>query len=261
MKVGIVIVNYRSGEALERSLRSIEEAAREVKSEIVVVDNDPPSARGHPASLKARYLPMPRNVGFGEGANRGGAEIASEYLLIANPDLELHPDCLARLVEYMDRHPDVGVVGPKLLNPDGTLQFSCRSFYTLPIILLRRTPLGRLFPNHPLLRRHLMSDWDHGETREVDWLLGACLLIRRKALEGEVPFDPRFFLYFEDVDLCLRMWRSGWKVVYHPDAVAVHLHRQESRRRLFSRANWEHLKSWLKFCWKYKTVGTPLRLR
>ncbi|MEK7307338.1 MAG: glycosyltransferase, partial [Nitrospirota bacterium] len=97
-------------------------------------------------------------------------------------------------------------------------------------------------------------DWDHMTIREIDWALGACMMIRTEAVPDEV-FDPRFFLYFEDVDLCLRLKKAGWKVVYHPEAAAVHEHRQKSRKNPFSRANYEHFKSWVKFILKYRNIS------
>lgn len=98
-----------------------------------------------------------------------------------------------------------------------------------------------------------MKDWGHASIQEIDWALGACMLIREKAVGAEI-FDPRFFLYFEDVDLCFRLKKAGWKVMYHPEAIAIHHHRQKSRTSFFSRSNFAHLVSWIKFMAKHKSI-------
>jgi GT2 family glycosyltransferase len=154
------------------------------------------------------------------------------------------------LRDHLDAHPDVGLVAPRLINPDGTLQLSCRAHYTMATYALRRTPLRLLFPDHPVVRRHLMADWDHAEVREVDWVLGAAMMLRREAL-GDAVMDERYFIYFEDVDLCLRLQREGWKVVYQPGAVMVHHHRRASADGLLNRRKYEHFKSWVKFNLKH----------
>jgi len=125
-------------------------------------------------------------------------------------------------------------------------------------LLFRRTPLGKVFPNHRIIRKHLMMDWDHREPREVDWGLGACMLLRKEALGGQDIFDGRFFLYFEDVDLCLRLKEEGWKVVYYPEAVMIHSHLRHSARGVLNREKWEHLKSLIKFYFKHGRLGPPI---
>jgi N-acetylglucosaminyl-diphospho-decaprenol L-rhamnosyltransferase len=184
--------------------------------------------------------------------NIGFRRTSGTYVLVLNPDIEVRPDSIKTLIDYMESAPDVGLCAPKLLNPDGTLQYSCRTYYSLRTVLLRRTVLGRLFPDHPCVRTHLMTDWDHEGRREVDWVLGAAFMLRRSALPVEGVMDERFFLYFEDVDLCLRLHKSGWKVVYNPAAVMVHHHQRASAQGLLSRAKFEHVRSWIKFSLKHR---------
>jgi GT2 family glycosyltransferase len=145
----------------------------------------------------------------------------------------------------------VGIVFPKLLNPDGSLQYSCRTFHTFWTILMRRTPLGKMFPKSKILRDHLMMDWDHDTIREVDWALGGCMMIRRDAVFGPKLFDERFFLYFEDVDLCYGMKKTSWKVIYNPKAVMVHHHLRESALKGLNPQKKEVIKSWVKFKLKH----------
>ncbi|NNE42951.1 MAG: glycosyltransferase, partial [Gemmatimonadetes bacterium] len=161
---------------------------------------------------------------------------------------------------HMDENPETGIAGGKLLNPDGTLQYSCRTFYTLSTLLHRRTLIGKLFPNSRVVRDHLMLDWDHESVREVDWMLGACLMVRNKAITDVGLMDERFFMYFEDVDWCYRMKQHGWKVVYVPDARMKHVHRRESAKGgIFNGRLLAHLNSMFRFFDKWNTLLYRLR--
>jgi hypothetical protein len=199
-----------------------------------------------------------KNLGFARAVNQGFRKAKGKYLLILNPDVELLPGSADKMIDFLERHPEAGLLLPKLINPDGSLQFSCRKFYDFSTLLFRRTPLGRIFPNHWTIRRHLMMDWNHEEVREVDWGLGACMFLRREALVGQGIFDERFFLYFEDVDLCFRLKKKGWKVIYNPEAVMVHAHLRQSAGGFFNREKWEHFKSLIKFCCKHRGFSPPL---
>jgi len=163
------------------------------------------------------------NLGFSRAVNQGLRRAKGDYFLCLNNDAWLYPGSLDRLFSFMEGHPEVGIAGGKILNPDGSLQPSARSFPTWTNALFNRTSvLTRLFPRNPFSRRYLLSDWDHTETREVDWVSGSFLAIRRKACEEVGLLDERFFLFCEDVDWCLRARRVGWKVVYFPEATAIH---------------------------------------
>jgi hypothetical protein len=175
-------------------------------------------------------------------------------VFIVNPDTVAEPGSLDRLLELARSVPEAGIVAPKLLNPDGTVQMSCRRFYTLKTIVLRRTFLGRVFKDSPSVRRHLMLDWDHNSTAEVDWVIGAAMLVRRAAVAEVGPMDERFFLYFEDVDWCYRMHAAGWKVYYCPAGKLVHHYRRQSAQARFGRAKRAHLESWLRFSEKWSLV-------
>lgn len=258
MDLSIVIVHYRSAVDLETCLQSIEAARRPMSHEICVVDNR--SEDGAVAMVRRLFptvmvVENGQNVGFGRAVNEAFRRTSGSYVLVLNPDIMVRPDSIEILWRYMESDPEVAMCAPKLLNEDGTLQFSCRRDYSLGVYLFRRTPLGKWFPGHKIIREHLMIDWDHATPREVDWMLGAALMLRRSAFQDSFVMDERFFLYFEDVDLCLRLRRAGWRVVYNPDSVMVHAHRRASAGRLVSRAKVEHLKSWLKFEWKHRIAG------
>jgi len=147
------------------------------------------------------------------------------------------------------------MAGAKLLNDDGSVQASCRRFYTFWTLILRRTLLGTLFPNAPALRSYLMTDFDHERSRPVDWVLGACMMVRRDALRDFGLMDERFFLYFEDVDWCYRAWKSGWKVYYVADAVMQHRYARESASRKPSRLLLAHIVSLFHFYEKWGKVA------
>ena len=256
--LSIVIVHYRSPMDLETCLRSIEEARMPMGHEICVVDNrseDGAVAMVRRLFPKVKVIENSHNVGFGRAVNEAFRRTAGVYVLVLNPDIMVRPDSIETLRRYMESDRDVAICAPKLLNEDGTLQFSCRKDYSVGVYLFRRTPLGRWFPGHKIIRDHLMADWDHATSRDVDWVLGAAFMLRRSAFQDSLVMDERFFLYFEDVDLCLRLRRAGWRVVYNPDSVMVHAHQRASAGGLVSRAKVEHLKSWLKFEWKHRVAG------
>jgi hypothetical protein len=254
--VSILLVNYRTPALLARCLAALAAAETRAACETLVIDNAPldDEARALAERYGAGYLRSERNLGLGRALNLGMARAAGRHFLIVNPDVEVGRGAIDALVEFLDAHPAVGIVGPKLLDPDGSLQYSARTFYSLSAILLRRTFLGRLFPHAHAVREHLMLDWDHADTRDVDWLLGAALLVRREAAEDVGGMDERFFLYFEDVDWCSRMHRRGWRVVYLPSATMVHAHQRASAHGLLGPGQRAHLESALRFYEKWSMV-------
>ncbi len=257
VKLGIVIVHYNSSADLDRCLDSLTAYPASSSQRIVIIDNA--SREEGLAEVHRRYPDFDwvfntDNAGYAKGCNQGMARLDAEYFLILNPDIVVKPGALDCLLEFADSQPRAGLIGPQLLNEDGTIQDSCRRFYTFRTLLLRRTFLGRIFPGSETVRRHLMGDFDHRSSRPVDWVLGGCILVRRSALERTGPMDERFFLYFEDVDWCYRMWQAGFEVVYAPDARFVHRHRRDSAQGRFNRSFWLHLGSLISFYEKWGIV-------
>jgi N-acetylglucosaminyl-diphospho-decaprenol L-rhamnosyltransferase len=176
----------------------------------------------------ARVLHPGRNLGYARGVNEGIRAAREEDLLILNPDVRALPGSIDALARAAREHPRAGLLAPKLLNPDGTLQLSARRFYNWRTLLLRRAPIPALNRTSRTVREHLMADWDHADTRPVDWVLGAALYVRRSAVRDVGLMDERYFLYFEDVDWCRRMWRHGYEVIYCADSSMVHEHARAS---------------------------------
>jgi GT2 family glycosyltransferase len=255
LPVTAVIVTYNSRTFIGECLRSLREAGN--VSEILVVDNASTDGCAEVVSREypeARLVVNEKNFGYARGVNRGLREARERYVLVLNPDVRLLPGSVEALWRAMESAPSVGIAAPKLLNPDGTLQYSCRRFYTFGTFLARRTFLRRLLPLRRVERRHLMMDEDHDRSMTVDWVIGGALLVRREAVEDVGPMDERFFLYFEDVDWCYRMSKRGWRVLYQPEAMMVHHHRRESARSPMGRSLRTHIASSLRFYEKWSGV-------
>ena len=254
MKLGIVIVHYNTSADLRTCLDSLGSHPASCPHGIVVVDNastDPGLDEVREDFPAVRWLLNTENTGYARGCNQGMAALPAEYHLILNPDIVVQPGAVDRLLEFAEAHPRAGIIGPQLLNEDGSIQESCRRFYTFRTLLLRRTILGRIFPGTRTVQQHLMKDFDHLAARPVDWVLGGCMLVRHGAVERTGPMDERFFLYFEDVDWCYRMWQAGCEVLYTPDARFQHRHRRSSARGTFNRSFWLHLASLISFYEKW----------
>ncbi len=254
LDLGIVIVHFNSSADLQRCLESIFANPPSCSFRVTVVDNastDPGLAAVRERFTGVDWLLNSQNTGYARGCNQGMAAHPAAWYLILNPDIVVQPGAIDGLLHCGRSHPRAGIIGPQLLNEDGSIQESCRRFYTLGTLLLRRTFLGRLFPRSSIVQRHLMRDFDHNTTRPVDWVLGGCMLVSGQALERTGPMDERFFLYFEDVDWCYRMWQAGCEVLYTPDARFQHRHRRASAQRTFNRSFWLHLGSMISFYEKW----------
>lgn len=223
--VSVCIINFNTRDELDSCIASLEMGASSVTLEVIVVDNA--SIDGSAQMVRTKYpwvklIENSRNVGFAAGCNQAIRHSRGRYILLLNPDTIVHDGAIEELVKFMDEHSDVAIVGPKLLNTDGTLQHSCRAFPTLLTGMFRNTPLERLFPSLKPVRQYLLLNHSHSEPMEVDWVSGAAMLVRRKAIEVVGMLDEGYFMYCEDVDWCWRMRRAGFKVFYVPSAVITH---------------------------------------
>lgn len=227
MQVGIVIVTYRCRELALRCLRSIEANLPHLLETTVVVDNasgDETIEAIAQAFPPVRLVANPRNLGFAAGVNAGIRALDDcGAVLLLNPDSELLDANLEKAATWLDEHEDAGVAGLGIENPDGSLQLSCRAFPSHKTALFNRHSLAtKLLPSNRWSREYLLSDWEHDEPRDVDWVSGAAMLIHRRAIERAGMFDEEYFFSIEDVDFCRRVHDAGLRVVYLPFARTRH---------------------------------------
>jgi len=262
MDLSIVIVTHNSLSLVEECLRSIEQYPPSSSFETIIIDNA--STDGTPEMIAGKFenvrlVANDENTGYSRGVNQGIKLGSGRMILILNPDIVLREGSIDNLIAFMDKTPHAGIAASKLLYLDGRIQYSCRRFYTLQALIFRRTFLGKLLPRAKPLREHLMTDYDHEEVREVDWVTGACMLARREAIEKVGLMDERFFLYFEDIDWCYRMKNQGWSVFYVPQSVMIHRFERASAKSVFRKPFIIHLLSMLRYAEKWNRIFYFLR--
>lgn len=213
--LSVIIVSYNTREMTLDCLRTLDRALEGLDAETIVVDND--SRDGSADAIRAqcpsvRVIESPSNDGFGAANNRGMRAACGAFFLLLNSDAFPEPGSIAELIRFLRENPKAGVVGPRTLHKDGSLQISCYRF---------TTPLHAWQENLWLSRGY--GDWAHDSVREIDFAIGACLLVRREVFEQVGGFDERFFMYSEEADWQRRIWKAGWKIVFVPSARVTHL--------------------------------------
>lgn len=229
--LSICIVNWNGAHLLEPCLRSIFEQPSQTSFEVIVVDNG--STDDSLAMLQREFSQVKvrvnqENVGFTRANNQAFQIAQGRYLLMLNNDTLVKPGALTHLVAFMDDHPEAGIVGCRLLNPDGSLQPSCWPFPTVRSMLFRALYLDKLFPRSHWAGAYYAA-WEHDAVREVDVVMGCCLLVRRQVLDQVGPLDEGFFIYWEETDWCRRAKQQGWQVLFTPQAEVVHFGGQTTR--------------------------------
>lgn len=255
-RIGVAVVSHNTCALLRACLAS---AQADGAAEIVVVDTG--SADDSVAMVRAEFpgatlLEAPGNVGYGAAANLALSRCTAGFVLLLNADTVLHPGALAALAHHLACHPEVAIVGPRLLNPDGTLQPSCFPFPGTAGWLVENDPLVRLAGLLPPLRRRLLHFSPPTVATRVPWVLGAALAIRRQAFEQVGGFDPAFFMYFEEVDLCRRLRDAGWEIHHQPAARSTHVG-GASTRQVQARMRVAHHRSALRY-YRRHTRGARL---
>lgn len=225
-QVSVIIVTYNSSGDLPACLESLRSHISDIEHEVIVADNA--SSDGTANLISERYpwvrlLKRATNDGLSAATNDGVGASSGEYVAVLNPDTRIESDVIGPLAHYLGAHADVGIVAPKLLNEDGSLQLSCRAFPGYATVLFNRYSLiTKLLPRNRLSSRYLMSDFDHSTTRDVDWVSGAALMMPRRVFDEVGGWDSGFFMFNEDVDLCRRVHDAGYRVVYNPDVAVYH---------------------------------------
>jgi GT2 family glycosyltransferase/glycosyltransferase involved in cell wall biosynthesis len=220
LSIDIIIVNYNSTSYLLKCLESIYADIGNVDLTVRIVDNNSQNSveqvsRAYP---QVDLIQNTTNVGFAAAINQGIKSSRSKYLMFLNPDTIISPVFFRPMIDYMENHPRTGIIGPKILDTDGTIQGSARAFpNALTALYGRSSPLTKYFPNNPVSRSNIMTMDHHNEDPlVVDWVSGACMMVRAQAIAEVGLLDRRFFMYWEDADLCRRMWQNNWKVIYLP---------------------------------------------
>ena len=222
--LSVIIVNWNTREFLRKCLEFVETAVKSIPSEIIVIDNA--STDGSIEMLVDSFpnihsIINKTNNGFAAANNLGLHRASGEYVMLLNPDAELKIDSASKMLEFAEAHPEAGVVGPKLLNTDGSLQKNGQKFPTLARELLHVFRLNRLMQS----KFDIRYEWgraDFDVQAEVDSVCGACMLVKRAAIEAAGLLDERFFMYYEEVDWCKRIKAAGWKVYYLPESEVIH---------------------------------------
>ncbi len=232
--ISVIIVSYNVKEFLQQCLLSIRSALRNIPAEIFVVDNA--SDDGSPQLVKEQFpdvklIQNTRNEGFARANNRALKQAKGQYLVLINPDTITQEDTFERLLEFMQTHADAGMVGCKILNPDGSLQLACRRSFPSPwVAFTRLTGLSLLFPQSRLFGRYNLTFLPEDQVAEVEAISGSFMMMRREAFEQVGLLDESFFLYGEDLDWCYRTIQAGWKIYYVPDTQIIHFKGESSKR-------------------------------
>ncbi len=263
--VDIIIVSYKSGAYLIRCIKSIINAAFNTPINLYIIDNN----SGEDTDAIKHICPQIEiiknieNIGFAAAVNQGIGRSSSKYLLIINPDTMLSANFFEPLLTYMEKNKRVSVVGPKIFDPDRSIQGSARAFpNALTALYGRSSPLTRYFPNNPISKSNIRNIGSDGISPiKVDWVSGACMFVRKEAIKEVGLMDERFFMYWEDADWCERMWRKGWEVIYLPTASLYHYVGKSSDSRPLRSIYHFHKSSFLlhaKYASWFKTIFNPL---
>lgn len=264
-ELSIIVTSYKNPSVLRLCLESLKKNVLNENFEILVFD----SATEEDTEMMMRedfpdiiFFPFKDNLGFSKLVNNGLKKAKGNYILILNADIIVEKRSADILLQELKKNPQIGIIGPKLMNFDGRVQPSCFRFYTPLLIIYRRTYLGKFLFAKRKIDKFLYKDKDLEKPQEVDWVMGSAMMTSRKAFEKVGLMEENFgFMYFEDVDWCRRFWEKGFKVVYYPPAKMFHYHgkgsaSQSALRAVFlNKLTREHIKSALKYFWKY--LGKP----
>jgi O-antigen biosynthesis protein len=233
MDLSVVILSYNTRDLLEQTLRTVTDAIQDLAVEVIVVDNA--SHDGSPEMVAEKFpdadlLCNKENIGFAAGNNVALQRVRGRHVMLLNSDTVVRRDTLKVLVDFLDEHPDTGAAGCKILNPDGTLQLSCRRGFPTPAAAFcKMSGLSRIFPKSRRLARYNLTFLDQEETHEVDALSGSCMVIRKEAMDQVGLLDEDYFFYGEDLDWCFRIREAGWQIHYVPRTEIIHFKGESSR--------------------------------
>lgn len=266
--INVVVVNYKSKDEILRCLKSLfsDIQGLDLKLHITIVDNASNDGVEHSVlnswpDIKMKLIKHKKNLGFGKAQNSGIKHILSKYHFILNPDTVFMDGqkLIKKLYDFMENNHHIGILGPKIIYPDGSRQNSCYHFPKFWQPIYSRTKLGEIGRGKKIADYYFMQDFEHDETIPVDWIMGAAMFVRQKAIDDVGYFDERYWMYAEDSDWCRRMWENGWQVYFKHDTVLQHAHKRDSAKMegiikslLKNKLARIHLISWLKYMWKWR---------
>ncbi len=269
-KLSILITSYRNPAVLRLCIRSIRKYVKNLEYEIIVADGETKEETYdlmREEFSRITFLPNKKNVGFGKLVNQCLNKAKGDYYFVINSDIVVKEGSVEKLIDYLERNPQVGIVGPQLINFDNSIQQSCFRFYSPMTIVYRRTFLGNLSFAKKHLDRFMMKDKQKQVDKiETDWIMGSAMMTSRKAAKKVGRFDERYFMYFEDVDWCWRFWKNDFEVVYCPNVKVFHYHGKQSKSKnavssvLFNKYSRIHIKSAIKFFIKHLGESDPHKL-
>lgn len=268
MKLSIIILYTFDKETIyvKNILKWILRNEPKCKYEVMLVSNGNKAkhekfSKDYANQKNFKFILNHKNLGYGQGNHQGILESKGEYFLVLNPDVELYKGNLDLMLRYMDQHEKIGVLSPQLIYEDGTIQDVYRRFPSVSDFAIKRTFLRKLPLFKKRIFKYLMYDKNPEMIEDVDWLVGACIMVRRKMYDQIGGFDNRYFLFLEDTDLCREMWSHGFRVVYFPRSKATHYHERLSAggiKDIFKKKTLRiHILSALKYFWKYKFKKVP----
>ncbi len=283
--LSITIVNYNQKYFPKLCVEALQKSKTNFEFEIIVCDNDSSDEsleylkKAHKEGLIKLVQPG-RNLGYGSGHNFAARYVKGKYILILNTDITVEHDTLQKLVNYLDahsarhggrlpqstsrlgltlaseKHHDVGMVGPKLMYHNGMVQQSCRRHFKFFDLFIKRSFLKKIQPFKARYQKYIMEDFKHDKTEAVDLITGAFMVMPKAVFDKVGGFDERYFMFMEDFDLCRKVQEAGLKVIYYPEATAVHYHKRLSEgaffKLLFNKISWWHLASAVKYHWKWR---------
>lgn len=253
--ISIVFISWKMKDLLQRCLETLFKYTSGINFEVIVVDNNSQDGTSEMIEKdfpQVKLIKNPENRGVAPARNQGIKETAGKYILILDADMELVENSILKLYEFMESKPEAGLVGSKLVDTDGQLQFSCKRFPNFLAFLFRRLEHFDLIKNSKTLRYHTMQDCDHKEIREVDYLIGACQFFRREVIDKIGLYDDKIFYGPEDIDFCLRIWKAGWKVFYFPHTHIIHHEQRITKKKFLSKISYKHLLGIFYIYRKYK---------
>lgn len=264
MDLSIVILNYFNKDLIRELLKNLSSLSLSLKYEILVIDNA--SYDGIADIVKTddrvRFIQNNINAGFAAGNNLGIKQAKGKYIMICNPDLAFFSSAIEILYQYMEANAGVALAGPRLINPDHSLQYSATIFPDWKLPFFRRTFLAKTDRGEAWLKKYFMMEADHYKNFYVPALFGACLMVRANALFKVGLLDEKYFMYMEDLDWSRRFWENGFKVAYVGEAEVIHLHKRDSAQNniltvLRKKTARAHIVSFLKYLWKFKGKKLP----